>query len=120
MRCNFKTLISILTIISFLFPPPVLAKIIPKEIKKDKKVQVITIKNGDTLWDLAKLYYKDSFMWKKFEELNIITNPDLIFPGEKLVISEEDAKRIKEILEKRAIEVKEKIKEAKVKKEVLE
>ncbi len=113
MRYDFKTLISILIILSFLFPVPVGAKITPKDVKKDKKMEVITIKKGDTLWDLAKLYYKDSVMWKKFEEFNIITDPDLIFPGEKLVVSTEDAKKIKEILEERAIEVKEEIKKAK-------
>jgi len=120
MNYNFKTLISILTIISFLFPTPVLAKLTPKPPEKDKKVEVITIKKGDTLWGLAKLYYKDPFMWKKFQEFNIITNPDLIYPGEKLVISAEDAKKLKEILEKRTIEVEEKIKEVKGKKELLE
>jgi len=120
MNYNFKTLISMLTIISFLFPTPALAKITPKPVEKDKKVEVITIKKGDTLWDLAELYYKNPFMWKKFQEFNIVTNPDLIYPGEKLVIRAEDAKKLKEILEKRAIEVKEEIKELKGKKKLLE
>jgi len=122
MRDDLKTLISILTIISFLFllPASVIAKLTPKKLKEDKKVEVITIKKGDTLWDLAKFYYKNPFMWKKFKEFNIITNPDLIFPGEKLVIRKEDGKRLKEILEKRVIEVKNEIKEAEAKKEELE
>jgi LysM repeat protein len=119
MRYNLKTLISIITIISFLSPITASAKITPKKIKKGVKVEVITIKKGDTLWDLAKLYYKNPYMWKKFEEFNTFTNPDLIYPGEKLIISAEDAKKIKEILEKRAIEVKEEIKAAKAKKKLL-
>lgn len=120
MKYDFKTLISILIIISFLIPTPIMAKLTPKHIKEeDKKVEVITIKKGDTLWDLAKLYYNDPFMWKKFEEFNIITDPNLIFPGEKLVISAEDAKKLKEILKERAIEVKEKIKEAEAKEKVV-
>lgn len=120
MRYNFKTLICIVTMICFLSPLPVGAKITPKEVKKTGKVEVIIIKKGDTLWDLAKLYYKNPYMWKKFQELNIISNPDLIYPGEKLVIRAEEAKKIKEILEKRVIEVKEEIKEAEAKKEILE
>ncbi|MEW6620154.1 MAG: LysM peptidoglycan-binding domain-containing protein [bacterium] len=118
IKYNLKTLISTIIAISLIFPTSVSAKITPKEIK-DKKVEVITIKKGDTLWDIAKVCYKNPFMWKKFQEFNIITNPDLIFPGEKLVISAEDAKKLKEILEKRVIEVKEEIKEIKEKKEIL-
>lgn len=120
MRYNLKTLISTVTIISLLFPPQIMAKITPKPVEKDKKVEVIIIKKGDTLWDLARVFYKDPYMWKKFQELNIITDPDLIYPGEKLVISAEDAKKLKKILEKKAIEVKEEIKEAEAKKKLLE
>lgn len=120
MRYNLKTLISIVTIISFLFPAQVMAKITPKPVEKDKKVEVIIIKKGDTLWDLARVLYKDPYMWKKFQELNVISDPNLIYPGEKLVISVEDAKKIKEILEKKVIEVKEEIKEVEAKKKLLE
>lgn len=120
MRYNFKTLISIIIMISFLLPCPAMAKITPKEVK-DKKVVVITIKKGDTLWWLSEIYYKNPEMWKRFMELNTFTNPDMIFPGEKLIVSIEDAQEIKKMLKGKVTEIKKEIKEKeKEVKEVLE
>ncbi|MDI6735227.1 MAG: LysM peptidoglycan-binding domain-containing protein [bacterium] len=119
MKCNLKTLISTITIISFLLPCPAMAKITSKEVPEGTKVEIITIKKGDTLWRLSEIYYKNPEMWKRFQDLNTFTNPHLIFPGEKLFISIEDAQKIKELLRERVLEVKEEIKEVK-KKEALE
>ncbi len=96
-----------------------MAKITPKEVPEGTQVEIITIKKGDTLWKLSEIYYKDPEMWKRFQDLNTFTDPDLIFPDEKLFIRIEDAEKIKELLRERVTEVKEEIKEVE-KKESLE
>jgi hypothetical protein len=45
------------------------------------------IKQGDTLWDIANTFFKDPFLWPFLWKANpAITNPDLIFTGNKLII----------------------------------
>ncbi len=45
------------------------------------------IKQGDTLWDIANSFLKDPFLWPFIWKANPdITNPDLIFAGNKLTI----------------------------------
>jgi hypothetical protein len=45
------------------------------------------IKKGDTLWDISNAFFKDPFLWPFIWKANpVITNPDLIFTGNKLVI----------------------------------
>jgi LysM repeat protein len=58
-----------------------LAKIVPK-----KETEMVTIKEGDTLWELAKTYFNDPVKWPEFNKFNEITDPNLIHPGEKLGI----------------------------------
>ncbi len=46
-----------------------------------------TIKRGDTLWDISNTFLKDPFLWPFiWKENPSITNPDLIYPGNKLTI----------------------------------
>ena len=46
-----------------------------------------TIEKGDTLWDISNAFYKDPFLWPLLWKANpYITNPDLIYPGNKLAI----------------------------------
>ena len=48
--------------------------------------QPYTVKKGDTLWDIAQYFFKDPFKWMKIWEQNLyITNPDLIYPGNKIM-----------------------------------
>ncbi len=49
--------------------------------------QIYTIKKGDTLWDLSKKYIDDPYYWPNIWAKNPeITNPHLIFPGQKIQI----------------------------------
>jgi hypothetical protein len=46
-----------------------------------------TITQGDTLWDIANSALKDPFLWPLiWKENPSITNPDLIYPGNRLTI----------------------------------
>ena len=46
------------------------------------------VKAGDTLWDLARIYLADPFLWPLIYEANkrIVENPHRIFPNERLII----------------------------------
>jgi LysM repeat protein len=49
---------------------------------------VYTIKRGDTLWDISKLYLKTPWRWPELWGMNIdeVRNPHLIYPGQTLVL----------------------------------
>lgn len=45
------------------------------------------VKKGDTLWDIAFLFWGDNFRWPDLWHANPqVANPDLIFPGDVLTI----------------------------------
>jgi nucleoid-associated protein YgaU len=54
--------------------------------------QKYTVKSGDSLSKIAKHFYGDAGKWKKIHEANKakIPNPDLIHPGDELVIPSGD------------------------------
>ena len=47
-----------------------------------------TVKSGDTLWDLARLYLNNPFLWPLIYDANrqVVENPHRIYPAERLVI----------------------------------
>jgi len=46
-----------------------------------------TVVKGDTLWDISALKLENPFSWKQiWKENSWIKNPDLIYPGEKIVL----------------------------------
>ncbi|MDQ6973389.1 MAG: LysM peptidoglycan-binding domain-containing protein [Mariprofundaceae bacterium] len=47
--------------------------------------QPYIVKKGDTLWDIANYFFKEPQKWLNVWEQNLyITNPDLIYPGNKI------------------------------------
>lgn len=59
----------------------------PEEAPKENGGRIYIIKQGDTLWDISNAYLKDPFLWPFIWKANLyITNADLIYPGNKLVI----------------------------------
>lgn len=56
---------------------------------KNKLPLTYTVKKGDCLWNIAKRYYGDATQWRKIYNKNkgvVGKNPNLIYPGQKLVI----------------------------------
>lgn len=54
------------------------------------ETRTYVIKKGDSLSKIAKEFYHDAKAWKKIYEANkdTIKNPDLIYPGQKIIIPE--------------------------------
>ncbi len=60
------------------------ARITPKE--GNDETTLITIEKGDTLWDLCQKHLKDPLRWRELSKYNDFSDPDWIYPGEKLRI----------------------------------
>lgn len=52
------------------------------------KAGLYKIKRGDTLWDISESAYGDPWLYQKIADENKIKNPDLIFAGREINISE--------------------------------
>lgn len=53
-----------------------------------------TVKRGDTLWDISKLFLKSPWRWPELWGMNMdqIRNPHLIFPGQMLVLDKSNGR----------------------------
>ena len=53
-----------------------------------------TVKRGDTLWDISKLFLKSPWRWPELWGMNReqIANPHLIYPGQMLVLVKVDGR----------------------------
>jgi LysM repeat protein len=67
------------------------AKVSPKPARPSTKLtpKTYVVKKGDCLWKIAQRFYGKGSEWRKIYEANkkvIGKNPNLIYPGQKLVI----------------------------------
>ncbi len=60
----------------------------PKAAPANGPAREHVVRKGDTLWDLARQYLNDPFLWPAIYQANrsVVRNPDLIYPAERLVI----------------------------------
>ena len=67
--------------------PAVIETAVVEPAPATEELHPYIIKRGDTLWDISNTFFKDPFLWPFIWKANpSITNPDLIFTGNKLAI----------------------------------
>jgi len=74
--------------------PSVISSFAKITMKEPIEGEVITIKKGDTLWHLASKYLGNPTKWPDFKKYNKFTNPNRIYPGEKMQLPVKAAKAI--------------------------
>ncbi len=63
-----------------------LASLVPVERERSNETRWVTVKRGDTLWDIAQRAYNDGWLYPKIYAANpqVLTNPNLIHTGQRL------------------------------------
>lgn len=61
--------------------------LLPLSAAAQTKPHIYTIKQGDTLWGISQRFIKDPYYWPNLWSHNpFVTNPHLIYPGQKVAI----------------------------------
>ncbi len=63
----------------------------PKSSKKQRflntrKLEIHAVQEGETLWDISRMYTGNGFNYLLLADDNAILNPDLIYPGQQVVV----------------------------------
>jgi LysM repeat protein len=75
-------------------------------LKKDYPERYV-VKKGDTLWDISAKYLNEPWRWKEIWKSNqSIKNPDLIFPGDVLILSYVNGKPVLRSLKRETVYLK--------------
>ncbi|MDP1722909.1 MAG: LysM peptidoglycan-binding domain-containing protein [Candidatus Gottesmanbacteria bacterium] len=56
------------------------------EVSKKPEAKTYTVVSGDTLWGVAVTQYSDGYKWVEIAKANNLVNPDLIHPGNVLML----------------------------------
>ena len=63
------------------------AEVIQKTIEEEQKLpKSHTVKDGESLWSIAVLYYKSGYNWVDLANTNNLSDPNYITTGQTLVI----------------------------------
>ncbi|MFT4994495.1 MAG: hypothetical protein ACI965_001525 [Paraglaciecola sp.] len=75
-----------------------------KLVIKASAPEIYIVEKGDTLWDISNLYLNQPWLWPQLWRTNVhITNPHLIYPGDKLRLRiNEDGEPVMEIVREAA------------------
>lgn len=65
----------------------------PDERSEDNESKKYTVKQGDTLWDLADKYYGDGSRWREIAKANNVNDPRLLQIGANLTIPAKEASK---------------------------
>lgn len=87
MKNLYSSIFIILLLLNIFFSP---SKLTAEEKTLPEKRLHIVVK-GDTLWDICKTYYNNPFLWPKLWAKNPhISNPHLIYPGDRIELYPEE------------------------------
>lgn len=77
-----------------------------QEILREGAPQRYTVVKGDTLWDISGQFFNDPWRWPEIWEQNeYIENPDLIYPGDVLVVSMIDGEPVLRTLRRETVKI---------------
>jgi hypothetical protein len=77
-----------------------------QDILREGAPERYTVVKGDTLWDISRRFFDDPWRWTEIWEKNeYIENPDLIYPGDVLVVSIVDGEPVLRALRRETVRV---------------